>query len=119
MIEHKTYSLADQVFERLEAEILSGQYARGEILTEMKLCQALGVSRTPVREALRRLQQEHLLEETGKGLMVLGITSEDLRDILEVRLRLEGLAAARTAERITEEQLGHLRETMDLQEFYL
>ena len=37
MIEHKTYSLADQVFERLEAEILSGQYARGEILTEMKL----------------------------------------------------------------------------------
>lgn len=119
MIEHKTYSLADQVFERLEAEILSGQYVRGEILTEMKLCQALGVSRTPVREALRRLQQEHLLEETGKGLMVLGITSEDLRDILEVRLRLEGLAAARTAERITEEQLGQLRETMDLQEFYL
>ena len=51
--------------------------------------------------------------------MVLGITSEDLRDILEVRLRLEGLAAARTAERITEEQLGQLRETMDLQEFYL
>lgn len=119
MIEHKTYSLADQVFERLETEILSGQYPRGEILTEMKLCQALGVSRTPVREALRRLQQEHILEETGKGLMVLGITREDLQDIMEIRLRVEGLAAARAAERITQEQLAQLKETVDLQEFYL
>ena len=119
MLEHKTYSLADQVFERLETEILSGQYPRGEILTEMKLCQALGVSRTPVREALRRLQQEHIVEETGKGLMVLGITREDLQDIMEIRLRVEGLAAARAAERITEEQLAQLKETLDLQEFYL
>lgn len=119
MIEHKTYSLADQVFERLETEILSGQYPRGEILTEMKLCQALGVSRTPVREALRRLQQEHILEETGKGLMVLGITPEDLEDILELRLRTEGLAAARCAEKITDEQLKQLKETLELQEFYL
>lgn len=119
MIEHKTYSLADQVFERLESEILNGIYPRGEILTEMKLCQALGVSRTPVREALRRLQQEHILEETGKGLMVLGITREDLEDILELRLRTEGLAAARCAEKITDEQLAQLKETLELQEFYL
>ncbi len=119
MIEHKNYSLADQVFERLEMEILGGNYQRGEILTEMKLCQELGVSRTPVREALRRLQQEHILEESSKGLVVLGITRENLEDILEVRIRVEGLAIARTAERITEEQLEELRETMDLQEFYL
>lgn len=119
MIEHKTFSLADQVFERLENEILGGQYQRGEILTEMKLCQALGVSRTPVREALRRLQQEHILEETGKGLRVLGITREDLQDIMELRIRTEGLVAARTAERITEEELAELKETLDLQEFYL
>ncbi len=119
MLEHKTHTLADQVFERLETDILSGKYARGEILIEMDLCQELGVSRTPVREALRRLQQEHLVEEYGKGLKVLGVTTEDLQDIMEMRLRLEGFAAARAAERITEEQLRQLKETLDLQEFYL
>ena len=119
MLEHKTHTLADQVFERLETDILSEKYARGEILVEMDLCQDLGVSRTPVREALRRLQQEHLVEEYGKGLKVLGVTNEDLEDIMELRLRLEGFAAARAAERITEEQLKELKETLDLQEFYL
>ncbi|MBQ7935531.1 MAG: GntR family transcriptional regulator [Clostridia bacterium] len=119
MLEHRNYTLADQVFERLETEILSGQYPRGELLTELKLCQALGVSRTPVREALHRLQQEHIVEETGKGFKVLGITREDLADIMEMRLRLESFAAARAAERITEEQLKQLEDTLDLQEFYL
>ncbi len=119
MIEHKNFSLADQVFERLETEILSGQYPRGTLLTEMKLCQELGVSRTPVREAIRRLQQEHILQESGKGLVVLGITPEDLEDIMEMRLRLEGFAAARAAQRITDEQLKQLADTLDLQEFYL
>ncbi len=119
MIEHKTHTLADQVFERLETDILSGQYTRGEFLIETDLCNELGVSRTPVREALRRLQQEHLVEETKKGLKVLGVTQEDLQDIMELRLRIEGFAAARAAERITEEQLKELQETLDLQEFYL
>ncbi len=119
MLEHKNYSLADQVFEQLESQILCGQYARGEVLTELKLCEAMGVSRTPIREALRRLQQEHLLEDTGKGLKVLGITKADLGDIMEVRLRIEGLAAARAASRITDEELKKLQETVDLQEFYL
>ena len=118
MIEHKHYSLADQVFEKLENDILGGQYARGEILTELRLCQELGVSRTPVREALRRLQQEHILEETGKGMKVLGINQEDLKDIMELRLCIEGIAAARTAERITDEELQKLKETLELQEFY-
>ncbi len=119
MLEHKTHTLADQVFERLENDILSEKYARGDVLIEMDLCQELGVSRTPVREALRRLQQEHLVEEYGKGLKVLGVTREDLEDIMELRLRLEGFAAARAAERITDEQLKELQETLDLQEFYL
>ncbi len=119
MIEHKTYTLADQVFERLETDILSGKYSRGDNLAEMDLCQELGVSRTPIREALRRLQQEHLVEESGKSLKVLGITREDLEDILELRLRTEGLAAAKAARGITEEQLAELKETLELQEFYL
>ena len=119
MMEHRTYSLADQVFERLEQEILCGKYPRGEILTETRLCSELGVSRTPIREALHRLQQEHLVEESGKGTVVLGITRDDLLDIMEVRLRIEGMAAARAAVRITEEELRTLRETVELQEFYL
>ncbi|MBQ9510521.1 MAG: GntR family transcriptional regulator [Clostridia bacterium] len=118
-MEHKNFSLADQVFERLESDILTGKYSRGDVMTEMKLCSELGVSRTPVREALTKLEQEHLIKETGKGIEILGITREDLADIMEIRLRTEGLAAYRCAENITEEQLVKLKETIELQEFYL
>ena len=85
MMQHKTVSLADQVFEHLETDILSGKYARGEILTESKLSAELGVSRTPIREALRRLEQEHIIEESGKGSIVIGITENDLIDIFLIR----------------------------------
>ena len=85
MIEHKTVSLADQVFEHIETDILSGRYQRGEILTESKLSAELGVSRTPIREALRRLEQEHLIEESGKGSVVIGISESDLKDIFLIR----------------------------------
>lgn len=118
MREHKTISLADQIFEQLENDILTGKYQRGELLTEIKLSEVLGVSRTPVREALRRLAQEHIIEETSKGALVLGITQEDLRDIYLIRQHIEGLAAYRTAVGITEEQIKELREVLDLQEFY-
>lgn len=119
MIEHKTVSLADQVFEHLENDILSGKYSRGEILTEGKLSTELGVSRTPIREALRRLEQEHIIEESGKGSVVIGITEKDLADIFLIREQLECLAASLAAENRTEEQLAALRETLELQEFYL
>ena len=89
----KTVSLADQVFEKLENDIITGVYPRGEILTELKLVEALGVSRTPIREALRRLEQERLIAESGKGSVVLGITQDDLLDIMDIRQRVEGLAA--------------------------
>ncbi len=119
MIEHKTVSLADQVFEHLESDILSGKYSRGEVLTESKLCAQLGVSRTPIREALRRLEQEHLIEESGKGSVVIGITEKDLEDIYLIRAQLEGLIAAFAAKNRDEELLELLRESLELQEFYL
>lgn len=68
MIEHKTISLADQVFDHLENDILSGKYQRGEILTESKLSAELGVSRTPIREALRPLGAGAHYRGIGKGL---------------------------------------------------
>ncbi len=118
MIEHKTVSLADQVFEHLEKDILSGTYQRGEALTETKLSTELGVSRTPIREALRRLEQEGLIEETAKGCIVVGIGEDDLKDIFMIRYKLEGLAAAAAAEKCTEQQQVDLCEALELQEFY-
>lgn len=119
MIEHKTISLADQVFDHLENDILSGKYKRGEILTESKLSAELGVSRTPIREALRRLEQEHIIEESGKGSVVIGINEKDLEDIFMIRKSLECQVAALAAKNRTEEQLKQLREALEFQEFYL
>ncbi len=118
-MEHKTVSLADQVFEHLETDILGGKYQRGDILTENKLSEILGVSRTPIREALRRLMQENLIIETGKGAMVLGISDKDLEDIYIIRQHLEGLAAKMAAESATEEEINELKSALELQEFYL
>lgn len=119
MIEHKTISLADQVFEHLETDILSGKYQRGQSLTESKLCSELGVSRTPIREALRRLEQEHLIEEAPKGMVVVGICEKDLEDIFKIRAALEGKVAELAAQNHTEEQLNIVREALEFQEFYL
>lgn len=119
MLEHKTISLAEQVFERLENDILVGKYHRGEVLTELKLVTDLGVSRTPVREALHRLEQEHIIEITPKGILILGVTEQDLKDIFAIRKRIEGLASAFAAQNMTEEQLAELKEALELQEFYV
>lgn len=119
MLTHKTVSLADQVFEHIERDILSGKYERGEIITESKLSAELGVSRTPIREALRRLEQEHLIEESGKGSVVIGISEKDLEDIFLIRKQLECLAASMAAKNHTDEQLAELKETLELQEFYV
>lgn len=118
-MEHKTVSLADQVFEHLETDILSGKYQRGDVLTENRLCEILGVSRTPIREALRRLQQEHLILETGKGSLVLGITDEDLRDIYIIRESLEAKAARMATNSASEDEINELKSAVELQEFYL
>ena len=118
MAEFKTTSLADQVFEKLENDIVQGVYPRGEIITEMRLAEELGVSRTPVREALRRLEQERLIEDCGKGSLVLGITQENLIDIMDIRIRIEPLAAYYAAKNITPEGIKELSHIVDLQDFY-
>ena len=114
----KSTSLADQVFDRLENDIIQGVYQKGEILTELKLVEQLGVSRTPIREALRRLEQERLIEDAGKGSRVLGITETDLMDIMTIRERVEGVAAYYATKNLTPESLKDLTHLVDLQEFY-
>ena len=118
MIEHKTVSIAGQVFENLERDILSGKYERGDILTETRLSDELGVSRTPIREALRRLEQEHMIEIGSKGAVVVGISEDDIDIIYEVRSRIEGIASRLAAERASAEDVDGLRQTIELQEFY-
>lgn len=114
----KSTSLADQVFDKLENDIIQGTYPKGEILTELKLVEQLGVSRTPIRDALRRLEQERLIADTGKGSLVLGITDDDLLDIMNIRERIEGLAAYYAARNITPEAVKELTHITDLQDFY-
>ena len=114
----KSISLADQVFEKLENDIIAGVYPRGEVLTELKLVEQLNVSRTPIREALRRLEQERLIRDSGKGSVVLGITLEDLEDIMDIRLRCEGLAAYYAAKNHSDEEARRLRRLAELQDFY-
>lgn len=116
---HKTVSLADQIFDRLESDILTGVYPRGSVLTEISLSEDLGVSRTPIREAVRRLEQEHLVESTPKGILVLSITLRDAMIIYDIRIHAEGLVARACAEHITAEQLSSLKDLLDLQEFYI
>lgn len=118
MAEFKTVSLADQVFEKLEDDIIKGIYKKGEILTELKLAETLGVSRTPIREALRRLEQERLIKETGKGSVVLGITVEDLVDIMDIRLCIEGLSAFYATQNLTPDGAEELKQIGELQDFY-
>ena len=118
MKEFKSISLATQVFERLEEDIITGVYPRGEILTELKLVEQLGVSRTPIREALRKLEQERLIAESGKGSVVLGITMEDLVDIMDIRQRIEGLAVYYATKNLTESGREELQHISELQDFY-
>lgn len=119
MLEHKPISLADQIFERLESDILTERYKRGEVLTETKLVQDLQVSRTPIREAVVRLKQDHLVEITSHGIVVVGVSHQDLVDIYSIRLRLEGIAAGMAAKVITDEQLKQLSDILDMQEYFV
>lgn len=118
MREFRTTSLADQVFEKLENDIILGVYPRGEILTELKLVEQLGVSRTPIREALRRLEQERLIADSGKGSVVLGITEDDLLDIMNIRQHIEALAAYYATINMTPDEIKEMAHIMDLQDFY-
>ena len=93
-MEYQEQSLGGQIFNRIRDDILSGNYTPGEELKEATLGKQLGVSRTPVREALRQLDLEGLVEiAPNRGAKVIGISRKDVEDIYHMRARLEGLAA--------------------------
>ncbi|MDY2790785.1 MAG: GntR family transcriptional regulator [Lachnospiraceae bacterium] len=101
--------LRDVVFNTLRQAILTGDFLPGERLMEITLAKRLGVSRTPVREAIRKLELEGLVDMIPrKGAAVARITVSDLKDVLEVRCHLEEFAASIACDRITEEEKAQL-----------
>ncbi|MBR0481919.1 MAG: GntR family transcriptional regulator [Firmicutes bacterium] len=118
MILNRPVSLADQIYERLENDIYAGVYKRGDILTEPAVCEMLGVSRTPVHEAFTRLKYDHIVEESSKGAVVLGVSDEDAAIIYNIRKEVESNATAACARNITDEQISELAEIVDLQSYY-
>lgn len=112
-------SLRVQVFREIEKAILDGVYSPGDSLIEMKLSTELGVSRTPVREALRQLELENLVKTVpNKGAVVIGVSEKDILDIYDIRVVLECLASRWAADNITDEELSELCEVVELQEYY-
>ncbi|SHM20176.1 transcriptional regulator, GntR family [Caldanaerovirga acetigignens] len=105
--------LREIVFEVLRQAIISGDLKPGERLMEVQLAEEMGVSRTPVREAIRKLELEGLVVMIPrKGAYVAGLSLKDAADVFEIRQALEGLAAALAAERITEEEIESLEKIL-------
>ena len=106
--------LRDVVFNTLQQAILRGELKPGERLMEIQLANKLGVSRTPIREAIRKLELEGLvLMIPRKGAEVADITEKSLRDVLEVRKALEELAVQLTCDKITKEQIRELEQAAE------
>ena len=111
--------LRDVVFNTLRQAILRGELKPGERLMEIQLANKLGVSRTPIREAIRKLELEGLVSIIpNKGAYVTGITRKDVEDIYAIRSLLEGLCARWATAHITEKQLDALEENIYLSEFH-
>lgn len=119
MIDYKNTSLANQVFAVIEKNILTGVYPAGELITEPKLSAELGVSRTPVREALTKLETERLIRQTANGMLVLGISEKDVDEMYAVKKSMEPYATGLAVQNMTDEYLEKLKEIIEQQEFYV
>ena len=110
-------SLVDVVAQRIEAAIISGQLEPGSKLSEQGLAASLGVSRGPLREAIRRLEGRKLLERTPNiGVRVAALSLRDLNEILQVREALEGLACGLAATNMSDAEIAELEALLDAHE---
>lgn len=108
--------LREIVFETLRDAIINQTLEPGERLMEIQLAEEMGVSRTPVREAIRKLELEGLvIMVPRKGAYVAGISVKDIHEVFEVRASLEGLAASLAAKRITPEELDEMEKSLFLE----
>lgn len=106
--------LREIVYDELKRQILTGEIAPGTRMMEVELADEMGVSRTPVREAIRKLEKEGLVViEPRRGAYAADISVKDMLDVLEVREDLEGMAAAMAALKINDEERAALAEITD------
>ena len=119
MVLNHDVSLRYKVFKYIKAQIINGHYKPGESLVESKMADELSVSRTPIREAIRLLELEGLVDITpNKGAVVLGISRKDVEDIYAIRCLVEGLAARWAAERMSAIDKKEMQKIIDLMDFY-
>lgn len=105
----KTARRAATPYERVKQEVLRGELLPGEVLVEATLAERLDVSRTPVREALLRLEQDGLVSRTDRGVVVRERSPEEILDIYSIRILLESAAARTAAERRSDLDILSLR----------
>lgn len=112
--------LREIVFETLREAIITGVLKPGERLMEVQLAEEMGVSRTPVREAIRKLELEGFVVMVArKGAYVAGISLKDVTDVFEIRAALEGLAASLAAGRASDEELEEMERAVANRSVYL
>ena len=114
-----SFSLTDEIADVVRERILKGEYEIGEKIKENQIASELKVSRTPIREAFKLLENEGLIDYIpNRGCFAKGFTKQDVDDIYAVREALEELAVRWAVERITPEEITALEEQVDLMEFY-
>lgn len=112
-------SLTDEIADIIRERILNGRYAIGEKIIEAPLANELRVSRTPIRQAFKKLTNEGLIENIpNRGSFAKGFTKRDIQDIYEVRKALEALAIEWAVDRISTQEIARLEEIVELMEFH-
>ncbi|MBQ0079478.1 MAG: GntR family transcriptional regulator [Eubacterium sp.] len=111
--------ISETLLNKLRRDILTGGFKPGQKLTEQDLCHRYQVSRTPVREALRQLETDGIVENIlNRGAFVIGMSDRDYEDMFELRKIYEIQAVKWAIERITDEEMDKLEETFEFMEFY-
>ena len=114
-----SFSLTEEIADVIRERILKGEYDIGEKIKENQIATELRVSRTPIREAFKLLENEGLIDYVpNRGCFAKGFTKQDVEDIYEVREALEVLAVSWAVDRITEKEITQLEEQCELMEFY-
>ena len=107
-------SAREKTYEQLKSAIFSGRFSPGERLAEEHLAEEMGVSRTPVREALHKLEQDGLIEPMGgRGFCIPRDSPEEIEDLFEIRTVLEGYTLRLICEKVTDEQIAQLEAIVD------
>ena len=111
--------ISTSLLAKLQRDILTGKLKPGQKLTEQELCKEYDVSRTPIREALRQLEADGLVENIlNRDSFVIGMSEQDYEDMFEMRKAYEIQAVEWAIERITDEEMDKLEETFEFMEFY-